>query len=400
MGVRFPAGDDAGHPVIGSVAAGAGRGDDQPLRDVDVQLTHPTEPSSSSSRHLTEGSWEMNLEAPPPETKEHAAESPLDAGGASETRSAGGEPPTTKGSTAVGPGGDGPEAGSLSRAATNSAAAKSRGSGSSTSGKQEGEDWAAAGRWPEGTDGDVAVQLESLSLDDQTPTTASSAAGMPSQVQGNRVSSADDSAAAGAVGNPVPAVGATSGSARGPATALSLMNSLDVLTSSSGTDSVPEGEGEGNGSSSSSGGGGCGGKSLEGQKPSAVAATPVLMTTTTTTTSSSKKKKKKKGRGGAAAAAAAAAVSKPASPKQESASKQAAGKTTMSLEGVSDDAETDPATGSGSGSSSGGFGTVSAPTTVVRLAGSPSPPLHRSGGAGAETGLRRLAPHGGRVKSS
>ncbi|CAN0380956.1 unnamed protein product, partial [Ectocarpus sp. 12 AP-2014] len=201
MGARSPAGVDAGDPVIGSGAAGAKRGHDELLRDVDVQQpTHPTEPSSSSSRHFTEGSWEMNLEAPPPETKERTAEPSLDAGGALETKSAGGDPPTTKGSTAVGPDEDRPEAGSLSRAATNSAAAKSRGSGSSTSGKQEGEDWgAAAGRWPEGTDGDAAVQLESLSLDDQTPTTASPAAGMPSQGQGNRARSADDSAAAGAV---------------------------------------------------------------------------------------------------------------------------------------------------------------------------------------------------------
>ncbi|CAM9905144.1 unnamed protein product, partial [Ectocarpus sp. 13 AM-2016] len=111
MGVISPAGVDAGDPVIGSGAAGARRGDDQLLRDVDVQqLTHPTGPSSNSSRRLTEGSWEMNLEAPPPDTKEHAAEPPLD-GGASETKSASGDSPTTKGSTAVGPGGDGPEAG-------------------------------------------------------------------------------------------------------------------------------------------------------------------------------------------------------------------------------------------------------------------------------------------------
>lgn len=89
--------------------------------------------------------------------------------------------------------------------------------------------------------------------------------------------------------------------------------------------------------------------------------------------------------------------------------------------------DTDPATevsgsgcsGSGSSSGLGGFGTVSAPTTVVRLAGSPNPPLKRDGvglstgsargrGAGggggsgggsasenADAGLRRLAPNGG-----
>lgn len=78
-----------------------------------------------------------------------------------------------------------------------------------------------------------------------------------------------------------------------------------------------------------------------------------------------------------------------------------------------------PVFDSGSGLASGGVGTVAAPTTVARLAGSPSPPLRRggvdddegnretdvgevvdrivaAGGAGAPTGLRRVTSSGGR----
>lgn len=72
---------------------------------------------------------------------------------------------------------------------------------------------------------------------------------------------------------------------------------------------------------------------------------------------------------------------------------------------------TDPDIGSESVSGFG-FTTVSAPTTVARLAGSPNPPLRRGptgkqagsgfegGSARAENGLRRLTPNGGRAGRS
>lgn len=418
-------------------------------------------PSSSSSHQLTDDSWELNLDqAPRPDAAAEPAvpsatltatsEARLPPGGGNELLAAAQEDGGFTGSLpspmATGAGGSrvdggapefrdskGDGGGDLSKTANNNArrlakreavvaavAAARKGYSTSIGNSNSNSSRSSSSRnrkngeegW-EGAEDVIAGKLVSLSLVDEggsaaAPPSSSSSPPPEAKVRGAGI----------AGGGSGPSV-AKKSSARGPATALSLMDSLEAL-SSSGADSIPEiGGNEGSGgvrrddedsaeegeSKGGSGGGDHG-------KPPPAAEVVTVATTT------SGKKKKKKGHGGAASKQGASGSNH----QQQLDTVMATGVAIKDEESKSkppivladaDGAGTDPVTVSGSrngsGSRSGGLGPVSDATTVVRLAGSPNPSLERGGGggdssssssfrggSGAENGLRRLAPNGGR----
>ncbi|CAN0343729.1 unnamed protein product [Pylaiella littoralis] len=457
-------------------------------------------PPSTRSRQLTDGSWELNIEQPPPgeavaeqtanpsadpsggnaeaKSEEKSILSPLtstsrpDGNGLESSPGVGGlsKPANNRAKRQARRGGAAAAAAAAAEAAAAAAAAKRSESSDGSSNNKEDEDddedveegWAGAGAagWPASTEGvvqvgsdpegNIAGQLVSLSLDEKEPTptttvapSSSSSSSPPPEPAGNTSARSLGSGLGVSDGRS----GATTSTPRGPATALSLMDSLEAL-SSSGADSVPEAGGDDSGGARKEGernGDDDDGTELSllsspvavaGGKSKAPAAgegqgggggvTTTNAATTTSTSASSSNETKKKGRKGLLVISAAGVKNTAAGGASGGGGASEAGElkskpTTPSADGGtiwSGGSGTDPATGSGSGSGSisGGSRTVSAGTTVVRLAGSPNPPLQRDGGGSGGSGsggvgvgssgawggtdptygLRRLAPNGGR----